>query len=298
MEVGAPDVARVPSTDDALKETNEKDQPSEDLQRPAELELTGEEDEGMMSDEKLARWKHMVSKILAKNSGVNWDAIVSSVRVLGFVPISEEAMEEMMQNQMHGRRRSVQAETRISGVDHSAAAAAAVAAYRASQEPDEEQPEEAPQPPTPLPSQISSQVASRRGSHSSLSSAAAAVMLATQELHQTPSRPADPVEDTAAMRKARFRLTTHAARRTISPQPRSPHVTRPTTPRPELEVDPDSPAGSVVVFRDTLERAFAVTNMVDALAEQRAMAFDTYATWAPPKGLIPHPHVSKTLGRT
>ena len=229
-----------------------------------------------MSAENLGRWKSMVSKILAKSGGMNWDAIVSSVRVLGFVPIDEEAMEEMMRNQMCGRRSSIMAETRISGVDHSAAAAAA--AYRAALEATQEQPEQREsqlpeQPPPPL----SSQLMSRRGSRTAGATEPAAP--ASQASGRSSPQPSDSADDGFALRKSRFRLGPPTAR---SPQVRSPHVTRPTSPRPECEVDPDSPAGSVAVFRDTLERAFAVSSMVDQLAEQRAAAIDTFAMWALP----------------
>eukprot|EP00966_Prymnesium_polylepis_P325435 7381420-Prymnesium_polylepis.1 len=93
---------------------------------PEEMEAEVEAEEGI-KPEVLARWKHMMSKILAQSEGISWDAMVSTIRTVGYMPVSEEALEEMMLDNTRWRRRSISQETRMtmSGEQYHVAAAAA-----------------------------------------------------------------------------------------------------------------------------------------------------------------------------
>eukprot|EP00966_Prymnesium_polylepis_P219142 5070847-Prymnesium_polylepis.1 len=47
----------------------------------------------------LLRWQKLVSRALARVGGINWEAIGASLSVLGFVPVTDEAIEAMMVKQ-------------------------------------------------------------------------------------------------------------------------------------------------------------------------------------------------------
>eukprot|EP00966_Prymnesium_polylepis_P169384 3916487-Prymnesium_polylepis.1 len=54
-----------------------------------------------------ARWKILMSKVLARVSGVTWEAIASGVFAVGFIPVSEEMIEKAMTQQARQRRKSI-----------------------------------------------------------------------------------------------------------------------------------------------------------------------------------------------
>eukprot|EP00966_Prymnesium_polylepis_P111499 2579071-Prymnesium_polylepis.2 len=61
----------------------------------------------------ITRWKNLLSKLLARISGVSWDAIASGVAALGFVPISEEIAENMIATQALTRRSNIDKDSHI-----------------------------------------------------------------------------------------------------------------------------------------------------------------------------------------
>lgn len=67
----------------------------------------------------ICRWQSLVSKTLAMSSGpADWGAVVRSVQLFGFVPISEEAVEVMMQHRVSRRFLSIQNDTRMGKATH------------------------------------------------------------------------------------------------------------------------------------------------------------------------------------
>jgi hypothetical protein len=66
-----------------------------------------------ISQHVIGRWQSLVAKTLASSGTISWDAVANSVKMFGFVPVSEEAVEIMMANARSRQLQSIFTESRM-----------------------------------------------------------------------------------------------------------------------------------------------------------------------------------------